>query len=117
MKRSASVSRSRADKPETLSQAQTWERRNNQYLAAGLCHRCASQAAWGHQLGFGRLEHSPCATCRPVVATFPNQASQGWRTLARQEAPGAPSMRVRGSGGSSIPLALTSPTERHGAAA
>jgi hypothetical protein len=57
--------------PETLSQAQTWTKVLNQYLAAGLCSYCAGQCAWAHQVGFGRPSlHPPCAACVPVVATL-----------------------------------------------
>ncbi|WP_086149173.1 hypothetical protein [Cellulosimicrobium sp. KWT-B] len=73
---------SKKSKPETLGQARNWERLKNVYLARGLCHRCASQAAYGHQLGFLSLEHEPCAACRPLVATFPRERMNGWRALA-----------------------------------
>ena len=45
------------DEPETIDQAIVWETTKNAYLRDGLCHRCAAQAAWGHQCGWpnGRL--------------------------------------------------------------
>lgn len=52
-----------ADLPETLSQASTWEKVKARYLQAGACDRCAAQVAWGHQVGFARLEPCRCARC------------------------------------------------------
>lgn len=69
-------------RPETLAQAEHWQRRNREYVRAGLCLRCAAQAAWGHQLGFTRV-HPPCAACAPVVASLPAPAAGGWRKLGR----------------------------------
>lgn len=68
------------DKPETLHEAQGWERVNGKYRAAGLCAACASQAAWGHQSGFANV-HPPCEVCVPVVDAFPLPAGEGspWR--------------------------------------
>ena len=57
-------------KPETFSQARRWQVVNNKYLSYGLCPRCASQAAWGHQNGFSTL-HEPCIDCKPLVALLP----------------------------------------------
>ena len=73
----------KSERPETLAQAKTWETVKGRYLAAGLCHRCAAQAAWGHQIGFSRLEHAPCQTCAAVVAAMPKQQPNGWRSLVR----------------------------------
>lgn len=47
------------DKPETARQAETWQNTKGKYLAAGLCNACAGQAAYGHQLGFHRIQ-PPC---------------------------------------------------------
>jgi hypothetical protein len=81
----------KADRPETLNQANRWERIRRSYLGDGLCEVCASQAAWGHQLGFGfvsarrwpeadRRISPPCKSCAPIVATFPVDATgSGWR--------------------------------------
>ncbi len=52
---------------ETLSQARHWDKRKSRYVAYGLCHRCAAQAAWGHQCGFNRVA-APCDGCAPIVA-------------------------------------------------
>jgi hypothetical protein len=71
----------RRDPPETKSQAQRWEGVKNKYLAAGLCLKCASQEAWGHQIGFARLEYQPCSQCEPLVAEFPVHAANGWRKI------------------------------------
>ncbi len=51
--------------PETAHQAAKWERVKNRYLRAGLCLRCASQAAWGHQCGFLAI-NPPCDDCAGV---------------------------------------------------
>ena len=69
-------------RPETLREAQSWETVKNKYLEIGLCVRCASQAAWGHQVGFSNLEHDPCDVCAPLVAELPVLAgrnSRWWR--------------------------------------
>jgi hypothetical protein len=67
--------------PETMRQAKRWETVKNRYLAAGLCIKCASQAAYGHQLAFSRI-HPPCDDCAAVVAGFPIHATTVWRRLA-----------------------------------
>jgi hypothetical protein len=51
--------------PETARQAGTWEATKTHYLRAGLCFKCAAQAAYGHQQGsggFGSLRR-PCPGC------------------------------------------------------
>lgn len=80
MERAVTAKRAR---PETLQQARTWERTKGRYLAAGLCHACAAQAAWGHQCGFTGIK-PPCAACTPLVAAFPTPAVAPWRKLLRQ---------------------------------
>lgn len=50
------------EKPETYRQAVHWETMKRRYLDAGLCIRCASQAAYGHQHGFSNV-HPPCSAC------------------------------------------------------
>ena len=85
-----------SDRTETMRQARTWDMVKTKYVAAGLCHKCAAQAAWGHQLGFGfrstrnwpdedRGIKPPCETCAPIVATFPVPAGTGspWRRFER----------------------------------
>lgn len=79
--------------PETISQARTWDRVKTLYLRDGLCHACAAQAAWGHQLGFGYVVNrpwgdsarikAPCRVCAPIVATFPVARPNGWRSFPR----------------------------------
>lgn len=68
------------DGPETMRQSRTWEVIKNRYLRLGLCHTCASQAAYGHQLGFSRI-HPPCPDCAPIVATFEFPAVTPWRKV------------------------------------
>jgi hypothetical protein len=72
---------SKAQQPETVGQAMRWDRVKTRYLQAGLCHKCAAQAAWGHQIGFA-LSHPPCALCAPIAATFPTDTAGDWRKLA-----------------------------------
>lgn len=68
------------DKPETVWQAQTFEKYKNRYVIAGVCHYCAAQAAFGHQHGFGQVE-PPRSCCAEVVAGLPVEKSNGWRAL------------------------------------
>ncbi len=70
------------DSPETAAQAAEWDRKKGQYIRAGLCHQCAAQAAWGHQLGFQRV-HPPCQRCVRVVVVLPQPGVNGWRKLPR----------------------------------
>lgn len=76
------VQAKRDDSPETLGQVREWERTKRRYLAEGLCHRCAANAAYGHQLGFSRVE-PPRATCAMLVLSFPVDKPNGWRALPR----------------------------------
>lgn len=66
--------------PETLSQAKVWDRKNKRYLIAGLCPLCASQAAWGHSIGFQKIK-DPCTECQPLVDAFDTPGPRGskWR--------------------------------------
>jgi hypothetical protein len=73
-------------RPETTSQALMWDEVKGRYLSAGLCHGCAAQAAWGHQIGFAGLEYQPCEICRGTVlpATVTNRhGSRGQEWLLR----------------------------------
>jgi hypothetical protein len=65
-------------KPETLSQAQTWQRVCRLAEGAGLCTRCASQVAWGSQGGFSSVRE-PCAACTVVMLEWPVAKPNGWR--------------------------------------
>jgi hypothetical protein len=64
--------------PESPRTARRWDGAKAAYLRDGLCHRCAAQAAWGHQLGFSRIR-PPCADCRPIVDRFPVSEASPWR--------------------------------------
>jgi hypothetical protein len=72
-----------------MAQARAFDRKKKRYRRLGLCHPCASQAAWGHQCGFGKGRiHDPCATCAPIVAGFPDAGptDSKWRKcLAKVE--------------------------------
>lgn len=65
--------------PESPSQAKAWDLRKKRYLRAGLCHACAGQAAWGHQLGFQAVKE-PCMTCMHVVLEFARDEAGLWRS-------------------------------------
>ena len=68
------------EEPESFRQAHTWEVTANHYEADGLCRGCAGQAAYGHQLGFSRIQ-PPCGPCQSVVDGFPQSAgvASPWR--------------------------------------
>lgn len=90
---------------ETLSQARLWEKVKSLYVRDGLCDGCASQAAYGHQLGFGyvsprdkwseadRRIKPPCSECAPIVAAFPVDVPRSqwrrWRQGDRRPVPAA----------------------------
>ena len=68
--------------PESRVQAKEFDRRKRAYRDAGLCHACAAQAAFGHQMGFLQV-HPPCASCVPIVMGFPYPAEGSWRRFRR----------------------------------
>ena len=74
------------DVPETQRQAQRWDAVKAHYLRKGLCAVCAAQAAYGHQLGFGRVK-PPCDACVPLVTRFPGKGAGDWRTDALDAQP------------------------------
>lgn len=74
-------------RPETLGQAAEWERVKLRYLRAGLCHKCAAQAAWANQVGAGGWGaiHSPCVGCVEIVELLPYPTSNPlWRSVVRK---------------------------------
>lgn len=73
------------DGPETPEQVKEWSRAKRRYLDAGLCHHCSAVAAYGHQLGFARVE-PPRAACAMLVLSFPMERPNGWRALPRAAA-------------------------------
>ena len=77
--------RARADRPETLREAIRWQTVKNHYVALGLCHVCAAQAAYGHQIGFTRI-NQPCPDCAGVVAGLPDETANGWRSQSYEKA-------------------------------
>jgi hypothetical protein len=72
--RSSATSR----RPETLSQARTWEYARGFYLADGFCDRCAVQAAYGHQVGFSQVA-SVCPECHGKRPTYRNAGEHAQR--------------------------------------
>jgi hypothetical protein len=83
------VAKRKLDKaaPETKAQAQVFDRKVRRYTIAGLCGKCAAQAAWGHACGFQNI-NDPCAACQSTVNTFETAGPRGskWRkTLSRLE--------------------------------
>ena len=70
---------------ETDGEARSFQRYVHRYLTRGLCHRCAAQAAYGHQHGFNSV-HAPCAGCRDLVSTLPVAKPNGWRSDPRKRA-------------------------------
>lgn len=78
--------KAKADRPETMTQAIRWQTNKNHYVVTlGLCHVCAAQAAFGHQVGFTRI-NQPCPDCATVVAGLPDKAANGWRSQSYEKA-------------------------------
>ncbi|OBJ26871.1 hypothetical protein [Mycobacterium colombiense] len=74
--------------PETLRQAQRWDAIKLRYTGAGICDRCAAQAAWGHQDNAGGWNNlrPPCARCKTVVKGFPIPTTNPqWRKFERPQ--------------------------------
>lgn len=91
-----SMSQPANDPVETFRQARYFDANKRHYQGLGLCGACAAQAAWGHQLGFSRIE-PPCPECQPLVATFPVDKPGKWRSNSPRRAakfsrPGGPSV-------------------------
>jgi hypothetical protein len=63
--------------PETLRQAQTWDANASRYRTAGFCDACASQASWGHQLGFTNAK-PVCDACRGREVPTESARAQRW---------------------------------------
>lgn len=68
---------------ETQAQADEFSIMRSRYGKAGLCTRCAPQAAYGHQYGFSQV-HPPCAGCAETVAAMPTAQPNGWRSQSRR---------------------------------
>ena len=76
-----------ASRPETPSMAREWEKTKVRYLRSGLCHRCAAQAAWGHQYGAGgwNAVRPPCSACSELIAMFAYPTiNPVWRSVIRK---------------------------------
>ena len=70
----------KSKQPETLTQAHRFTKYAARYRAAGLCPRCAAQAAYGHQHGWVAV-HAPCTVCAVAVAALPHVQPNNWRSL------------------------------------
>lgn len=103
-----------ADAPETPRQAARWQEVNGQAVRFGLCPRCASQMAWGSQLGYARTTREPCETCAPLVALLPLAKPNGWRTVSGSATARAPWATVSGS--EPCPRLSSVPTPGHASA-
>lgn len=74
--------------PETIDIARRWQTRLNKYVTAGLCFRCAGQAAYGHCNGWANV-YPPCADCWPIVTGWdsPTGSPSGWHVLSSARVP------------------------------
>lgn len=73
---------------ETMRQAQRWDVIKHRSVNAGLCDRCAAQAAWGHQDNAGGWNdlQPPCGRCVFVVGRFPVPTTNPlWRKFERPQ--------------------------------
>ncbi len=70
-----------AERPETIEQAKRWDVQKSRALAQGLCDKCASQYAWGLQVGFSH-SHPPCSSCAAIIGAVVGEARpNGWRNM------------------------------------
>lgn len=74
------AARNQPAEPETIGQGRTWDRKKRRYILAGLCDPCAAQAAWGHAIGFTKI-NDPCSECQALVSVLPDAGPEGskWR--------------------------------------
>jgi len=71
----------KAQRTETLSQAQRFDVQRSRAAGAGLCDVCAAQYAWGLQIGFSH-SRPPCSKCAVIVgATVGEVRLNGWRNM------------------------------------
>jgi hypothetical protein len=76
-----------SSRPETLAQAIEWEKVKRRYQFAGLCGKCAPQAAWAHQPGAGGwfAIQPPCPVCAEIVEMFAYPTRNPlWRAVIRK---------------------------------
>lgn len=71
-------------KPETMSQARTFDKVVRNAEGSGICPPCAAQLAWAVQSGGGGFSSvkPPCAACQVVMLEWPVVRVNGWRTPA-----------------------------------
>ena len=73
-------------RPETLSRSPVGAH-EKAIPVAGLCHKCAAQAAWAYQSGAGGWGaiHPPCAECVGIVEMFAYPTTNPlWRSVIRK---------------------------------
>jgi hypothetical protein len=74
------------DRPETIEQAKRWDVQKSRAIARGLCEVCASQYAWGLQIGFTH-SNPPCGKCAVIVnASSGEVRPNGWRNMRLRDA-------------------------------
>jgi hypothetical protein len=102
---------STSTRPESPTQVRQWEKTKSRYIHAGLCERCAAQAAWAHQPGAGGWNaiRPPCSVCAEVMtAAFPYPTTNPlWRSVLRKRSrPGKTPVKTPSaakSGGQRVP--------------
>lgn len=99
------------NRPESRAQAREWDNTKLAYRRLGLCHRCAAQAAYGHQLGFVPVE-PPCGSCLPVVLRFDLDAGGVWRKASKGLRRSA-ATRARHSLAVQLPMVTIGTTDRN----
>lgn len=88
-------------RPETTGQAKKWDANFRMYVASGFCSECASQASWGHQLGFRNVRRIGACCAGKFSPDWPESPKRDlWvgSAVPRDDVEGSP-----GSGGMDSP--------------
>lgn len=114
-----SVSTTKRVPPETVRQAEEWQRRKNAYYGVLGCHACASKLAYAHRDGWSTVEGPPCSPrCAAIVAGFPESTCHPeWRKWPRGRVGGALARSSAGQGASGTAGAPTGDSADYGEAA
>jgi hypothetical protein len=71
----------KADRAETIDQAQRWDVQKSRALAFGICDRCGAEYAWGLADGFA-IVHPPCAQCARILGpVVGDRRPNGWTNV------------------------------------